>query len=172
MADTSNGLIYGVGAVKFKSKTIGYISQDGMQPAGNAPSFTDIFAAQVQSGPVGSLMSSPGSDAFTFNLIQLKAENLVDTIGGTAGTDGSWTPPLTVMSNGPMDITTMSGHTIRIFNARLSRNGMQNGINMSNVLAFGFRVDMELPADGSAFYKIFPPGVDPDAKPATPNTGK
>lgn len=172
MADNSNGLIYGIASVKFKNKEIGYISQDGLQPAGNAPSFTDIYAAQVQSGPVGSLMSSPGSDAFTFNLIQLKAENLADTVGGTAGADGSWTPPLTVISNGQMDIKTISGHIFRIFNARLSRNGMQNGINMSNVLSFGFRVDMELPADGSAFYKIFPPGVDPDAQPAPPSTGK
>ena len=85
MADKSNGIIYGVAEVKFKEKVIGYIDEQGMQPAGNAPSFMDVHAAQVQDGPVDSIMTNPGSDAFTFNLIQLKAENLVDVIGGTKG---------------------------------------------------------------------------------------
>ena len=83
MADTSNGIIYGTAEVKFKAtegtdKTIGWLDENGMQPAGNAPSFMDVFAAQVTDGPVDSILQNPGSDAFTMNLIQLKAQNLVD----------------------------------------------------------------------------------------------
>ena len=53
MADTSNGLMYGVAQVKFKpaaggeDKTLGWLDENGMQPAGNAPSFMDVYAAQV-----------------------------------------------------------------------------------------------------------------------------
>ena len=47
MADTSNGIIYGTAEVKFKTsegtdKTIGWLDENGMQPAGNAPSFMDV----------------------------------------------------------------------------------------------------------------------------------
>lgn len=160
MTDISNGIIYGVAEVKFKEKVIGYIDEQGMQPAGNAPSFMDVYAAQVQDGPVDSIMTNPGSDAFTFNLIKLNTESLVDVIGGTKGAaDESWTPPAVMVATGTMDIKTHSGHTFSIPNARVSKNGMQNGLNMSNVLAFGFRVDMMKPADGSDRFKIIPPAA-------------
>ena len=68
------------------------------------------------------------------------------------------------MGTGPMDIKTHSGHTFTIPNARVSKNGLQNGLNMSNVLAFGFRVDMMKPATGGERYKIVPPAdAAPDA---------
>lgn len=159
MADTSNGMIYGVAEVTFKGKVIGYIDDQGMQPAGNAPSFLDIYSAQMLDGPVESIMTNPGSDAFTFNMIQLKAENLSDVIGGTKGADDSWCPPTTMVATGPMAIKTHSGHTFSIPNARISKNGFQNGLNMSAVFAFGFRVDMLKPADGGDRYKIIPPAT-------------
>ena len=66
--------MYGVAAVKFKTpegeeKTLGWLDENGMQPAGNAPTFMDVNAAQVTDGPVDSIMTNPGSDAFTMNLI-------------------------------------------------------------------------------------------------------
>ena len=159
MADTSNGLIYGLSEVKFKEQVIGYIDQNGLQPAGTAPSYMDVFAAQVQDGPVDSIQTNPGNEAFSMNLIQLKAENLVATIGGTKGEDDSYTPPTTINTTGVMEIKTSSGHVIQVKNARVSRNGFQNGINMQNVLAMGLRVDFLKPAVGGERYKIFPPGA-------------
>ena len=131
MADTSNGIIYGTAEVKFKAtegidKTIGWLDENGMQPAGNAPSFMDVFAAQVTDGPVDSILQNPGSDAFTMNLIQLKAQNLVDIFGGTAEDDGSYTPPANFVATGVLTIKTHSGHSFRVFNARLSRNGSEH----------------------------------------------
>ena len=67
-----------------------------------------------------------------------------------------------------LTISMYSGHSFRIFNARLSRNGFQNGINMQNVLAMGIRVDMLKPTDGKERrYRTYPPGVTPDESDAT-----
>lgn len=168
MADTSNGLMYGVAAVKFKAsgsgsqeKTLGWLDENGMQPAGNAPTFLDVMAAQVTDGPVDSIMTNPGSDAFTMSLIQLNAQSMVDVFGGKAGADGSYTPPAKMIANGVLTIIMHSGHGFRIFNARLIRNGFQNGINMQNVLAMGIRVDMLKPTDGKdRRYRTYPPGTE------------
>lgn len=173
MADTSNGLMYGVAAVKFKpasgeEKTLGWLDQNGMQPAGSAPTFLEVFAAQVMDGAVDSIMTNPGSDAFTMNLIKLDAQSMVDVFGGKKETDGSYTPPTSFVATGVLTISMHSGHNFRVFNARLSRNGWQNGMNMQNVLAFGIRVDMLKPTDGKdRRFRIYPPGVVPDTSDET-----
>lgn len=173
MADTSNGLMYGVAAVKFKTseggeKTLGWLDENGMQPAGNAPTFMDVNAAQVTDGPVDSIMTNPGSDAFTMNLIKLDAQSMVDVFGGKKEADGSYTPPTKMVANGVLTITMHSGHSFRVFNSRLSRNGWQNGINMQNVLAMGIRVDMLKPTDGKERrYRIYPPGLEPNTADST-----
>lgn len=175
MADTSNGLMYGVAAVKFKAagaggqeKTLGWLDENGMQPAGNEPTFMDVIAAQVTDGPVDSIMTNPGSDAFTMNMIRMKAEDMVAVFGGKAEADGSYTPPEKFVANGVLTITMHSGHNFRVFNARLSRKGFQNGINMQNVLAMGIRVDMLKPTDGKVRrWRTYPPGLEPDTADST-----
>lgn len=177
MADTSNGLMYGVAAVKFKpasgeEKTLGWLDQNGMQPAGSAPTFLEVFAAQVMDGAVDSIMTNPGSDAFMMNLIKLDAQSMVDVFGGKKETDGSYTPPTSFVATGVLTISMHSGHSFRVFNARLSRNGWQNGMNMQNVLAFGIRVDMLKPTDGKdRRFRIYPPGVVPDTSDETADAG-
>lgn len=177
MADTSNGLMYGVAAVKFKpasgeEKALGWLDQNGMQPAGSAPTFLEVFAAQVMDGAVDSIMTNPGSDAFMMNLIKLDAQSMVDVFGGKKETDGSYTPPTSFVATGVLTISMHSGHSFRVFNARLSRNGWQNGMNMQNVLAFGIRVDMLKPTDGKdRRFRIYPPGVVPDTSDETADAG-
>lgn len=173
MADNSNGLMYGVAEVKFKEsqgeeKTLGWLDEKGMQPAGNAPQFLDVYAAQVTDGPVDSIQTNPGSDAFTMNLIQLSAKNMSEVFGGKAEADGAYTPPANFVKTGVLTIKMHSGHSFRVFNARLSRNGWQNGMNMSNVLGFGIRVDMLKPTDGKERrWRSYPPGVTPDTSDET-----
>nr|DAP92578.1 MAG TPA: GW (Gly-Tryp) dipeptide domain [Caudoviricetes sp.] len=41
----NNGLIYGIGTLKFNSEEIGWISQDGLSPKGEAKQTTPIYAA-------------------------------------------------------------------------------------------------------------------------------
>jgi hypothetical protein len=169
--------MYGVAAVKFKpasgeEKTLGWLDENGMQPAGNAPTFMEVYAAQVTDGPVDSIMTNPGSDAFTMNLIKLDAQSMVDVFGGKKETDDSYTPPTSFVATGVLTISMHSGHSFRVFNARLSRNGWQNGINMQNVLAFGIRVDMLKPTDGKdRRFRIYPPGVEPDTADTTADAG-
>lgn len=174
MADTSNGLIYGLSEVSFKPEgegseevIFGWISQDGLAPSGTAASFTDIYAAQVADGPVDSIMTDPGSDAFDFTLIQLKADNLVKIFGGKAEADGAWTPPTTFVKTGVMTFRAQSGHSMRIFRARVSKSQFQNGMNMSNVLGIGINVKMLKPADKERRSRVYPPGVDPDTSDTT-----
>lgn len=173
MADNSNGLMYGVAEVKFKEsqgeeKTLGWLDENGMQPSGNAPQFLDVYAAQVTDGPVDSIQTNPGSDAFTMNLIQLSAKNMSEVFGGKAEADGAYTPPANFVKTGVLTIKMHSGHNFRVFNARLSRNGWQNGMNMSNVLGFGIRVDMLKPTDGKERrWRSYPPGVVPDTSDQT-----
>ena len=87
----NNGLIYGIGKLKFNNKEIGWISQEGLSPKGEAKQTTPIYAAQVQDGPVDEITSSPGTTAFGFKLIQLKPEMCKDLFGGTIATaDGAY----------------------------------------------------------------------------------
>lgn len=102
------------------------------------------------------------------NLIQLKAEGMVAIFGGKKETDESYTPPENFVATGQLTITMHSGHSFRIFNARLSRNGWQNGMNMQNVLAMGIRVDILKPTDGKKRrFRIYPPEVTPDTSDGT-----
>lgn len=163
MAQTDDGIQYGCAELMINSKKVGYIDENGLQPAGNSPQFMNVKAAQVLTGSIKSIQTDPGSTAFTFNLIQLTAQNLVDVIGGKAGEKGDWTPPATVfVDNVPVIIKFHSGHSWKIPNGKISRNGFPNGVNMSNVFAFGFRLDIQATEENPAGYQTFPPGIDPE----------
>lgn len=167
MADTSNGLIFGLAQVMFapdqgEEVELGWISEEGLSPSGSAASFTDIYAAQVTDGPVDSIMSNPGSDAFDMTLIQLKADNLSKIFGGKAEADGSWTPPSSFVKTGVVTFKAHSGHSMRIFKARVSKSQFQNGLNMNNVMGIGINVQMLKDADKERRFRIYPPGVVPD----------
>ena len=163
MADTSNGLIFGLAQVMFAPDQgteveLGWISEEGLSPSGSAASFTDIYAAQVTDGP---------SDAFDMTLIQLKADNLSKIFGGKAEADGSWTPPSSFVKTGVVTFKAHSGHSMRIFKARVSKSQFQNGLNMNNVMGIGINVQMLKDADKERRFRIYPPGVTPDTSDET-----
>ena len=60
-----------------------------------------------------------------------------------------------------------SGHSLRIFKARVSKSQFQNGLNMSNVLGIGINVQMLKDADKERRFRIYPPGVEPDTSDQT-----
>lgn len=161
MADNSDGIIYGLAELKFKDKTIGYIDETGLTPAGNNPQFLEIRAAQNLAGPIKTILSDPGSTAFTFNLIKLNATELSNILGGEPDENGGWVPPATVFAEGACIIKCHSGHSFNIPNAKISRNGFPNGINMQSVFAYGFRIDFQPTKEAPAGFKQYPPGVDP-----------
>jgi hypothetical protein len=163
-----DGILYGVESIHFNGKELGYISEEGMAPGGESPSKTRVFAAQKRDAPVKVLKSNPGTKLWSFTLIELRAENLTDVLGGTADLDGSYTPDEDgVELQGVFDLKCVSGHTIRMNNALLTAN-FANNINMSGVLGVACEIEMQKPPGGGPPYKIYPPDVKPPALESDP----
>ncbi len=160
-------LIYGMTRVEFCGVEIGWFDEQGLTPAGTAATQVDIYAAQVKDGPVGTITSNPGKKAFTGNLIDMSAENLVATIGGTKDANGNWEPPEKWEKTGVMDIFCDSGHTIRLYNAKVTGNDFAGGVNSQGVLSLTLNVEVMKDTKGK-YQKIFAPGVDPETGNPTP----
>lgn len=106
------------------------------------------------------IKSTPGTKTWTFTLIELSAENMIQVMGGTTEDTGIYVPPTEDKDvQGVFDIETVTGHTIRIYNGVLTCN-FANGINFSNVL--GIECELEIQEAGEKPpYKVFPPGQVP-----------
>ena len=53
---SKNKFIYGIAAVKFKEKTVGYIEKGSWDWGGSKPESTDVEAEQVPDAPVLTLL--------------------------------------------------------------------------------------------------------------------
>lgn len=154
-------LIFGMSQVKFCGVEIGWFDEQGVTPAGTAATQVDIYAAQVKDGPVGTITSNPGKKAFTGNLIDMSSENLAKVIGGTKDDQGNWEPPEKWEKTGVMDIVCDSGHTIRLYNAKVTGNDFGGGVNSQGVLSIQLNIEVMKDEDGKRI-KIFAPGIDPE----------
>ena len=155
-------LIYGMARVKFDGVEIGWFDEQGLTPAGSAPTQVDVYAAQVKDGPVATITSNPGKKAFTGNLIDLSPENLVKVIGGTKDDKGNWEPPEQWEKTGVMDIICDSGQTIRLFNAKVTGNDFSGGVNSQGVLALALNVEALKDEYGNLLI-IYAYGSDPES---------
>ena len=79
---SKNKFIYGIAAVKFKEKTVGYIEKGSWDWGGSKPESTDVEAEQVPDAPVLTLLQKNSQVSPSFNLIQLDYENLQAVLGG------------------------------------------------------------------------------------------
>ena len=103
------------------------------------------------------LKSTPGTKTWTFTLIELSADNMIQVMGGTKESTGIYVPPTEDKDvQGVFDIETVTGHTIRIYNGVLTCN-FANGINFSNVLGIECELEMQEAGENPP-YKIFAPG--------------
>ena len=68
----NKNFMYGIGAVKYKDFTIGYIEKNSFDLGGKKPEAAKIEAEQVQGAPVLVIPQSNGGIAPTFNVIQMK----------------------------------------------------------------------------------------------------
>lgn len=64
--------MYGIGAVKYKDFTIGYIEKNSFDLGGKKPEAAKIEAEQVQGAPVLVIPQSNGGIAPTFNVCNLQ----------------------------------------------------------------------------------------------------
>ncbi|MCC8146913.1 MAG: hypothetical protein LIO93_10880 [Bacteroidales bacterium] len=147
---TLDGFIYGLDELKFGETTLGYISEEGITAGGEAPATTQIRAAQKGNAVVKSFITTPGSKQFTFTLIQLKGEDLVEIFGGsfTAGVYSA--PEKEVIKTGKATIKCTSGHVIEIPSAALTAN-LAQAISTAQTLAISCTMDVLTPETGSPF---------------------
>ena len=123
--------MYGLGAVRFKGKELGYIGKDSFDMGGGKPEAAKIEAEQVPGAPVLVIAQSNGTIAPKFDMIQLDYVNLQALLGGALVKTGSapnekvtgWTAPSKAMViAGPVEIALVSGQSILIPNATLLCN--------------------------------------------------
>ena len=78
----NSNFMYGIGAVKYKNKEVGYIAKGSFDMGGTKPESTDIEAEQVPGAPVLVIPQSNGKIAPKFDMIQLNFETLHQLLGG------------------------------------------------------------------------------------------
>lgn len=100
--------------VSFGGKVLGLISADGLTWGGDDPTIFDLNAAQLRNGPVKSIMTAPGTDQFTFQMIQLVPENIQDIMGGDINGENFSAPEVVQTKEDVMGIKTGTGQTIAI----------------------------------------------------------
>lgn len=114
--------MYGIAAVKFGEKTIGYIEKGSWDWGGTKPESTDIDAEQVPDAPVLTILTKNATISPTFNIIQLNYENIQAVLGGTlVGTTGKYTG-----WKAPTNLVQLSGNGLStLFLVRLAPSRMQ-----------------------------------------------
>lgn len=122
MDPINDGIMMLLDEVTFKGDVLGLISADGLDWGGDDPTVTDINAAQLRSGPVKSLITAPGTNVITFQMIQLIAEEIEKIAGGTVVGEVYHGPEEVTKQEGPMTIKTGTGQTISIPKAFLWGN--------------------------------------------------
>jgi len=166
---TNDGYIYGLDEFLFNGKKIGYVSEEGITFSGDAPSTTQIRAAQARNAVVKTLVNNPGSDKCEFTLIELKKENIAAVFGGSVSAGVYSAPRAKNPLEGRAFIKCFSGHKIDIPKAVLTSN-LSGSISLSAVLQIKCTMDMNLPDDGvSGPFKIYGPG---ETVPDDPSVGE
>ena len=120
--------MYGIGAVKYKDFTIGYIEKNSFDLGGKKPEAAKIEAEQVQGAPVLVIPQSNGGIAPTFNVIQMNYSNLHKLLGGSLHykkedsekkTPIGWTAPSEVLvMQGPWELLLKVKNAIAISHRR------------------------------------------------------
>lgn len=154
----NKNFIYGLGALKFGAKTIGYIEKGSWDWGGSKPESTDIEAEQVPDAPVLTLLQKNGQISPTFNLIQLDYENLQRVLGGTlvgsAGNYTGWKAPTSLIDlSGEWTIDFVSGQTMTIPNGTILAN-LGGKLTLTEVTKVECQLKVMKPSDGSAPYEI------------------
>ena len=159
---SKNKFIYGIAAVKFKEKTVGYIEKGSWDWGGSKPESTDVEAEQVPDAPVLTLLQKNSQVSPTFNLIQLDYENLQAVLGGKlveTGQDSNkkvtgWQAPSTLVElRGPWEIQFVSGQTMKIPNGTILAS-LGGKLTLTEVSQVECQLKVNKPEHGGAPYEI------------------
>lgn len=116
--------MYGIGAVIYKGKKVGYIAKNSFDLGGTKPEAADIEAEQVPGAPVLVIPQANGKIGPRFDMIQLNFESLQQLLGGALHKKENkvigWTAPKSAMvMDGPWELQLVSGQSVLIPNATL-----------------------------------------------------
>jgi hypothetical protein len=155
----NDGYIYGADKLYFNQKEIGYIDENGLTPGGDQPSTTKVRAAQLRNAVVKSLLTTPGSTTFGFNLIQLLAQKVADVFGGTVDANGNYSSSREIATlEGKFLIVCASGHRVVAPKASITAN-LGGNINLAGVLQIACTAEILAPDDAAdAPFQILAPG--------------
>ena len=160
MAQLDDGYIFQLGNIFFDRKQIGYVSEEGLQAGGDAPSTTQVRAAQLGNAVVKTLVTTPGTNRFTFTLIQLLGEKIQDVFGGTVAPNGDYTAPrVQVPMEGKLLIVAESGHKFKAQRASLVGN-FANSVSLQNTLAIACTIEILTPGSGEPFKILAPDSTE------------
>lgn len=155
----NSNFMYGIGAVKYKGKEIGYIAKGSFDMGGAKPESTDIEAEQVPGAPVLVIPQSNGKIAPKFDMIQLNFESLYQLLGGalvkTGGKITGWTAPRdAVVMEGSWELALVSGQSILIPAATLLSD-LAGKLTLTETA----KIEVELKVTAPAAAKVPPYGV-------------
>lgn len=167
----NKNFMYGIGAVKYKDFTIGYIEKNSFDLGGKKPEAAKIEAEQVQGAPVLVIPQSNGGIAPTFNVIQMNYSNLHKLLGGSLHykkedsekkTPIGWTAPSEVLvMQGPWELSLVSGQSVLIPNATLLSNPAGK-LTLTETSKIEVKLEVAMPEDGSQPYGVFDTEAIPD----------
>ena len=163
--------MYGIGAVKYRGFTIGYIEKNSFDLGGVKPEATKVEAEQVPGTPVLVIPQSNGSIAPTFNVIQLNYANLHKLLGGTLHYKADdtekkdpigWSAPSAAMlMEGPWELSLVSGQSVLIPNGTLLANP-GGKLTLTETAKIECTLEVAMPEDGGQPYGVFNTDALPD----------
>lgn len=166
MAKENDGIVVLLDALVFNGKKIGYVSEDGMDWGGESAEYLRVWAAQKRNAPVKKLKKKAATNVITFNLIELRAQNCADVMGGDVE-DEKWNfPSDSVMLEGPLKILSGTGQTIEIYKVSLD-GAIRGTLGGDDPLRIECEMEMELPEDGGSPGCMYPTepsiGISPES---------
>lgn len=156
--------MYGIGAVRFKGKTVGYIEKNSWNNNGKKAEVTEINAEQVPGNAVLIIPQTNGTFAPTFNLIELNYVNLQGALGGElvyAATDTQKKEPIgwlpaddIIQMSGGWCIDLVSGQSILIVNGTLLA-ALGGQLTLTETAKVECEIKIAAAEDGGKPYSIF-----------------
>lgn len=163
--------MYGIGAVKYKDFTVGYIEKNSFDMGGKKPEAAKIEAEQVPGSPVLVIPQSNGTIAPTFNVIQLNFDNLHKLLGGSLHykkddtekkTPVGWSAPSAAMQmQGPWELALVSGQSVLMPNATLLSD-LGGKLTLTETAKVECSLEVAIPEGGGQPYAVFDSASIPD----------
>lgn len=167
----NKNFMYGIGAVKYKDFTVGFIGKGSFDLGGKKGEVAKIEAEQVPGAPVLIIPQSNGTISPTFDVIQLDFENIRNLLGGSLHyakedtekkTPVGWTAPsAAIRMTGPWEIALVSGQSILIPNGTLLSD-LGGKLTLTETAKIECGLEVALPEDGSQPYGIYETAQLPD----------